>query len=771
MKKIVLFLFFITSASIAQIVNIPDPNFKAKLLSLGLDINGDGEIQNSEALLEQALFLENSNIQDLTGLESFTNLSTLFCSNNQITNIDLVNGMNNLSTIDAENNLISNVNITNLQSCTYMYLYGNPINELNIVGLPNLLYLSFDPNIMATLTLLSVIDCPNVRIDSIANMDLLTSVVIKNCFTNDSTIGGSLPNLAYLDVSGSRFEIIEIFSAPLLEIADFTGTKVNSSVRINNTSLTSLDLSQLIYIGSSPIGYTEIEDHLFLQNLNLKNGYTDNIYCLSSNPNLLYVCADESDLQMFQYQLDNNSGCVNPNMVFNSYCNFSQGGNHNTISGDVYFDSNNDGCSSDEDLYQSNIRIDVTNGSNVGATYTSPINGYKFYTLAGEIVMTPNIENSEWFSIFPQTVTIPFLNSNNNAVTQNFCITPLGNHSDVEVIIVPITRSRPGFDAVYKLVFRNKGNQTLSGVINFIYNDSFLDFISASIAPNSISNGNLSWNYTDLNPFENRSVTITLNVNSPMEEPAVNINDVLSFSASISPSEDSLPLDNYFFYNETVIGSYDPNDKACLEGAIVSTTRIGEFLHYNINFENTGTADAIFIVVKDLIDTEKLEINSLQVMNSSHQMTTRVTGNNVEFIFDNINLGPNEHGNVVFKIKTKSALEDGDSVSNNAKIYFDYNFPIQTNTVTSIFQSLSSESFVLDNSILIFPNPAKDNIIIDCDSNIKTIQLFDIQGRLLETQFSNSKKSQFNLSDKFTGIYFVKVITDNGEKVEKIIKE
>ena len=68
----------------AQIVNIPDANFKAKLIALGVDTNGDGNIQNSEATAVINLDVENSLINSLVGIQSFTNLQELTCRSNQI---------------------------------------------------------------------------------------------------------------------------------------------------------------------------------------------------------------------------------------------------------------------------------------------------------------------------------------------------------------------------------------------------------------------------------------------------------------------------------------------------------------------------------------------------------------------------------------------------------------------------------------------------------------------------------------------------------------
>ena len=59
--KIIVLLFFVNTVN-AQIVSIPDEAFKVKLISLGIDTNSDGLIQQSEALVVTTLDLSNSNI-------------------------------------------------------------------------------------------------------------------------------------------------------------------------------------------------------------------------------------------------------------------------------------------------------------------------------------------------------------------------------------------------------------------------------------------------------------------------------------------------------------------------------------------------------------------------------------------------------------------------------------------------------------------------------------------------------------------------------------
>lgn len=82
--------FLVVNISLfAQIVSIPDTNFKNKLISLGVDSNNDGSIQKSEALAVVDLDISNSSISSVSGIESFKNLLRLNCNNNSLTSLNL----------------------------------------------------------------------------------------------------------------------------------------------------------------------------------------------------------------------------------------------------------------------------------------------------------------------------------------------------------------------------------------------------------------------------------------------------------------------------------------------------------------------------------------------------------------------------------------------------------------------------------------------------------------------------------------------------------
>lgn len=384
----------------------------------------------------------------------------------------------------------------------------------------------------------------------------------------------------------------------------------------------------------------------------------------------------------------------------------------------------------------------------------------------------PVLENSAYFNVAPATSVVNFPAIDGSVQTVDFCLSANGVHPDVEILIVPVGAARPGFDAMHQIIYRNKGNQTVSGQITFQYDDNVLDFIQAGPSPDTQFIGNLGFNYSNLPPFGSRNIFITLNVNGPMEIPAVNIDDVLSFNAAIVANvSDGPTVNNDARLNQVVVGSYDPNDKQCLDGTFINPSQIGDYLHYVIHFENTGTAAAENIVVKDVIDENKFEMASLQMLFASHEAVTKIKGNTAEFIFEGIHLEAGAHGHVVFKIKTKSNLTVNSSVSNKADIFFDYNFPVVTEPAVTTFQVLENEAFGKGLSIRVFPNPTRHTVRISAQDNIKSVAVYDVQGRLLQTNLANERESKVSLEYYANGTYFLKVDTVEGSQVQKIIKQ
>ncbi len=642
----------------AQIVNIPDANFKAKLISLGIDKNNNGEIEVDEAKNVKQLVINNSNISSLEGISSFINLFYLDCSSNAIESLNL-GGLLTLNTL---------------------LCHSNKLTSLNLVEIPEL------SNLVCGSNFLKNIDASN-----------LLGLCLLHCENN--------PYLEFISVKGNSFCVFE---------SNF-----------------------------------------------------------SNNPKLVYVCANEKDIDDFgSYFLRNGITGVN----VNSYCSFIPGGTFYTIQGTTKLNTNGNGCDV-LDLPLSNLKFSITDGTISGSTIANITGNYAIPVQSGTFTVTPVLENLSYFTVSPTNTVVTFP-TQTSPFNQDFCVTPNGVHPDLEITLLPILRARPGFDASYKIIYKNKGNQTQSGTVNLTFDDAVLDFVTASPVVTTQSTDNLSWNYLDLKPFETREIALTLNVNSPMETPPVNNDDRLSFTASINPIVgDEQPVDNSFALRQVVVGSFDPNDKTCLEGATIPPSAVGKYVHYLIRFENKGTAEAQNVVVKDMIDTEKFDVSSLVVTQGSHPFVTKISETNkVEFIFENINLpfdDATNDGYVAFKIKTNPSLVVGDSFSNTASIYFDYNFPIVTNTATtSVLQSLGTNDFEFDSYFKIYPNPAKNSLNVDVKKqiNVSSISIFNTLGQQILVIPNAQYTKQVDVSNLKTGNYFIKLISDKGSSVGKFIK-
>ncbi|GEP52050.1 hypothetical protein FNO01nite_27220 [Flavobacterium noncentrifugens] len=806
----------LTSLDVSNLSNLIMINCSFNNIS-SLDLTGLINLESLEYSYNQLSSLNLVNLPKLTDLYcsynhlvtlnvlGLTSLKTLFCTNNSLTNLNL-SGLSNLVTLDFSNNQLTLTNVSGLSTnLKTLVCVSNNLTSLDVSGLTNLEVLNCYTNELTSLDVSSLTNLKqldlgrnhitNINVSSCPNLEMLAAS--DNELTEINITG--LNNLNTLSCGGNQITSLDLSNHENLSFLDYSydvmpNLDVSSLVNLTylgciNTQSTVLDVSSLtklevLHCDNNQLTTLDTSNspnlnQLYCTNnqlasLFIKNGRSEEVLNFFSNPGLQYICVDDAQIQAVQTQL--NTLGMNAT-VSNSYCSFTPGGNYNTIKGIAIFDANNDGCDI-TDVVNPFVKLRISDGTETGATVTN-INGtYGFYTNAGNYTIAPNTENPTWFSFSPNAANFVFTNYNNIS-TQNFCIAAVGLHKDIEVVFAQLESARPGFNAPYKIVFKNKGNQMQSGTVTLAFDDSRTDFVGATPTADIAVPNSLSWNFTNLMPFENRSIDLTLNINGPMEIPAVNNGDILNFTTSITPVVgDDFPSDNQFNYNQTVVGSFDPNDIICLEGETVAPVEIGNYLHYMVNFENTGTAAAENIVVRLEVNPEEFDINSLQVMNASHPAFAEVRNNTVEFKFANINLLPTAgdppvsgHGNILFKMKSKATLETGNLVKNRANIFFDYNFPIVTNDAETTFTALSTDVFTNDQSVVVFPNPAQDIININCNNTIKSIELYDIQGRILEVFAANKISAQINISDKSKGVYFVKIITEKGKKVTKIIKE
>lgn len=246
-------------------INIPDANFKAKLLEadtnntiardldnnyVKIDVNNDGEIQETEAANISALLISssgNSPIYSLVGIRNFNNLKLLACEfNNYMTSLDLQE-------------------LANLQ---FLYCSGGKLTSLNLQGCVNLEYLDCHNNQLASLNLqgfskLKYLDC---TYNQLISLNLSSCTSLNNLYCNNN-------QLISLDLQGcSNLQGLFCFNNQL-------------------TSLDVQDCNNIKYL------YCYINR---LTSLYMKNGHLDYESEFGNNPDLKFICCDESEMSRIQ---------------------------------------------------------------------------------------------------------------------------------------------------------------------------------------------------------------------------------------------------------------------------------------------------------------------------------------------------------------------------------------------------------------------------------------------------------------------------------------
>ncbi len=444
----------------------------------------------------------------------------------------------------------------------------------------------------------------------------------------------------------------------------------------------------------------------------------------------------------------------------------------NQITGNIIFDSNGDGCDAN-DILVNNLSVIANDGNYDNTTfpnngiYELPILGNNFTVSLGNL--------PSYYTATPVSATVSFSNSDTEIV--DFCITTNQTIEDLNITLIPISQARPGFDADYQLVVQNVGTQTIANPsISLAFDNTMQTFVSASPNPSSTTVNQLNFDFASIAPFESKVIDLTMNTFQPS---TVNGGDILSFTANVIPNtNDNTPEDNTFIYDQTVVNSYDPNDKQVLQGEEIYEEQTDEYLDYLIRFQNTGTASAINVRIQDTLHP-KLDWSTLQPINASHDYRVEITnGNQVEFIFEDINLPheaadePGSHGFIAYKIKPKEDVALGDIITGDAQIYFDFNAPIITNMVsTEVVQNLDTKSYDLASKLNIYPNPTNNVVHLQTIKNVQLeeVSIYNLQGKQLLNFRDNLEK--LNIGNLSKGIYLIKISTNQGTINKQLIKK
>jgi uncharacterized repeat protein (TIGR01451 family) len=445
------------------------------------------------------------------------------------------------------------------------------------------------------------------------------------------------------------------------------------------------------------------------------------------------------------------------------------------VTGKIRFDQNNDGCN-DADLLINALPVGISSRNYSLDLFTA--NGdFEISLPHGTYNVTP-VLNSGAFAVTPTSSTITITNELQSFVN-NFCLTPISNLDDLEITLLPLEDARPGFETTYKLIYQNNGNTVLSGDIEFNYDDNLMALFNAVPSVNTFSGRSLYWSFSNLNPFEVREILVTFTLNTPTDVNfPLNGGDSLGLFTEISHAGIEItPPNNRASIKHEVVNSFDPNDKSCLQGNTITPEDIGEFLHYRIRFENEGTASAVNVRIVDFIDLAKFDISTLVPLSASHSYKAQLSqANKLEFIFDNILLpftAPASQGYVLFKIKTVDTLVLGDDFSNQAEIYFDFNFPIITNLETTSVDATASIKDTARQEVHLFPNPAINAATITSNIAFSEWTVYNTLGSVVSHKKLTDPEFilAIEVSNLTSGLYFIELKNTSGSTIVKMLKD
>jgi uncharacterized repeat protein (TIGR01451 family) len=577
----------------------------------------------------------------------------------------------------------------------------------------------------------------------------------------------NLHNLGgWLTITGSQLEDISALS---------NLTSVHMAIAISNTKLVNLNgLHNLVSIyEDGPVTATlALYDNELLTDISaLEHINPTDLHTISitnnpslSNCSLLNFCSALNNLESSQLW-GNGTGC-------NSIEEISLGCNsdHNKIWGTLKYNYNNNDCAS---FTQNAANIKVKAVSSTGIeyiTYSKEDGRYNIYVPEGTYITQAEINNAD-FTVGTDPVETTFTGVANNE-NIDFCISPAQIVDDIRVSVFPLVGPRPGFDAIYKIEIKNVGSIVKSGTVTFTFDPAKQTFILGVPGDAVVTDNTVTFTYESLYPLHSEYFSVRFNVLAP---PANNIGEVLAYTANVTPvAGDATPENNTVVFNQNLIGSYDPNDKTVMEGDKVLIENAGDYLTYRIRFQNTGTASAIFVRLEDELDT-KLDWNTFEPVSASHDnYRIELIDGFLKVYFDNINLAaeadnePASHGYFMYKVKPKDAVVLGDVISNTASIYFDFNTPIVTNTVTTEYieetAGLTSPGF----SVALYPNPAKTVINFGSGLAITEVTLYNNLGQqVIKTTGTNIKN--VNVATLANGVYLCQVKNASGDIAAKKI--
>ena len=243
---------------------VPDDNFESFLESNGMGngILNDDSVTTSNIKMVTQLYVNNLNINDLTGVEDFDSLKVLDCNFNPgLLNLDLSNNTALLSVSanqiwGTQPGILANINVSNCTNLQFLTCLHTQVTSLDVTNCPDLIDLNIGHNL---------IDSINV-----SNNTLLETIIVDNNLISSIDVTNNI-NITHLDISDN----------PNLQCADLRNGQninINGFYSTGNPNLQCINVDDSLY---STNNWT---------NISLQNYFSSN--CPPNCANNNFNCAD-----------------------------------------------------------------------------------------------------------------------------------------------------------------------------------------------------------------------------------------------------------------------------------------------------------------------------------------------------------------------------------------------------------------------------------------------------------------------------------------------
>lgn len=435
------------------------------------------------------------------------------------------------------------------------------------------------------------------------------------------------------------------------------------------------------------------------------------------------------------------------------------------VSGVVYYDANSNSIRDQNEFGIPQILIHSQN--NETYAMSGPTGAFTFNYNGNSDQLTVELNNSQYTAV-PQNFTV------NGSEQVNIGIQIEGSVSDLMADVIVYSPFRPGFSTSATLHLANLGNVIQGGEL-LVGLPENVSFTSASVAPTSETGNTLTFAIDDLQAFETRQIQLNM-----LTSVTAALGDTAVLTATLTTeTSDLLPNNNLAIDSSIIVGAYDPNDKTCYRGELVTPTQLSnnnEF-EYLIRFQNTGTFYAENVVIQDTISSY-FDLATMRIIATSDSMNVTFGENNLVnfnfpliFLPDSTTNEPESHGFVKYAIRTKPNLQLGTYLRNTAYIYFDFNEPIITNTTETLYDLTIGYEMVDDQSILVYPNPTASTVqLLEYANQTVSVSLFDISGKAVAKQMCVN--GELDLSKLNPGIYLGVISASQGQPARrfKVVK-